>query len=252
MRRLFIAGNWKMHMDLASARTLAAELKAAVGNEEAVDVGVCPPFVYLPAVVEALKGSRIVVGAQNLHPEPKGAFTGEISGPMILDVGATHVIIGHSERRQYFGETDAGVNLKLKAALGYGLTPIVCIGETLDERESGRMQSVIETQIRGGLADLTAAQMADVTLAYEPVWAIGTGVTASPEQAQEVHAFIRSLLGEMLGSEVAAATRIQYGGSVKPGNAADLLEQEDIDGALVGGAALDAASFVGIIKYKEC
>jgi triosephosphate isomerase (TIM) len=250
-RRLFIAGNWKMNMDLAGSLDLVNTLKAGLAGYDAVDVGVCPPYVYLAPVVDALKDSAIVVGAQNLHAEPKGAFTAEIAGPMILDVGATHVIIGHSERRQYFGETDLGVNTKLKAALGYGLKPIVCVGETLEQREGGEMQAVIDTQIRGGLAGLTAEQMADVTLAYEPVWAIGTGVTASPDQAQEVHAFIRSLLDELFGDAVAGATRIQYGGSVKPSNAADLLGLEDIDGALVGGAALDAESFIGIIKYKE-
>ena len=251
MRRLFIAGNWKMNLDLAGALELVNALKAEVGDDAGVDVGVFPPYVYIPAVATALHGSNIIVGAQNLHPEPKGAFTAEIAGPMILDVGATHVIIGHSERRQYFGETDAGVNTKLKAALGYGLKPIVCIGETLAQREAGQMEEVVSAQVKGALADLAADQLGDLVLAYEPVWAIGTGVTATPDQAQEAHAFIRALLGDLYGDDFAAATRVQYGGSVKPANAADLLDQEDIDGALVGGASLQADSFLGIIQYKE-
>jgi triosephosphate isomerase len=251
MRRLFIAGNWKMNLDRAAAVELVTALKDGLGDRDDADVGVFPPYVYLPAVVDALQGGRIVVGAQNLHPEPSGAYTAEIAGPMILDVGATHVIIGHSERRQYFGETDAGVNTKLKAALGYGLQPIVCIGETLEQREGGEMEGVLRTQVTGGLADLTAEQAAGVVLAYEPVWAIGTGVTATPEQAQEAHAFIRSLLADRFDAGTADAMRIQYGGSVKPGNAAELLGCEDIDGALVGGASLKADSFLGIIHYKE-
>jgi len=251
MRRLFIAGNWKMNKDLAGAVELSAALKAGAGDRTDLDVGVFPPYVYLPAVVDALRGSRIIVGAQNLHPEPKGAFTAEVSGPMILDVGATHVIIGHSERRRLFGETDEGVNLKLKAALGCGLKPIVCIGETLEQREAGSTEQVVAAQLEGALRDLTVEQARGLVLAYEPVWAIGTGVTATPQQAQEVHAFIRSRLVERFTPDVAASVRIQYGGSVKPTNAADLLGQEDIDGALVGGASLDADSFLRIINSQE-
>jgi len=251
MRRLFVAGNWKMNKDLAGAVELATALKAEVGDRTDIDIGVFPPYVYLPAAVEALKGSRVIVGAQNLHPEPKGAFTAEISGPMILDVGATHVIIGHSERRHYFGETDEGVNIKLRAALACGLRPIVCIGETLEQREAGTTEQVVGAQLEGALLDLTVEQAGELVLAYEPVWAIGTGVTATPQQAQDVHAFIRSRLAERFTPDVAASVRIQYGGSVKPANAADLLGQDDIDGALVGGASLDAESFLGIINYKE-
>jgi triosephosphate isomerase len=251
MRRLFIAGNWKMNLDQAAAVELVTALKDAVGSSPAVDIGVFPPYVYLPAVVDTLAGSPIVVGAQNLHHERSGAFTAEVAGPMILDVGATHVIIGHSERRQYFGETDEGVNAKLKAALGCGLQPIVCIGETLEQREGGEMENVLRAQVSGGLAGLTTEQAAGVVLAYEPVWAIGTGVTATPEQAQDTHAFIRSLLADPFGRDTADAMRIQYGGSVKPANAAELLGCEDIDGALVGGASLKADSFLGIIQYKE-
>ncbi len=251
MRRPFIAGNWKMNLDLAGALALVRAIRSAVGTGVGVDVGVFPPFVYLPAVVDALRGSPVVVGAQNLHPEPAGAFTGEVSGPMIRDVGATHVIIGHSERRQYFGETDAGVNARLKAALGCGLKPIVCVGETLAEREAGNTERVVKTQVTGALRDMTPEAMRGVVLAYEPVWAIGTGRTATPAQAQAVHAFIRSILADWFGSGVADVVRIQYGGSVKPSNAAALLGQPDIDGALVGGASLDAASFLGIVQYKE-
>ncbi|MFH1732255.1 MAG: triose-phosphate isomerase [Planctomycetota bacterium] len=251
MRRLFVAGNWKMNKDLAGALDLVNALKAEVSDDTPVDVGVFPPFVYLAAVAEALEGSPVIVGAQNLHAEPKGAFTAEVSGPMILDAGATHVIIGHSERRQLFGETDEGVNAKLKAALGYGLKPIVCVGETLEQREAGATEDVVGTQTAAAIDGLTAEQAEGIVLAYEPVWAIGTGVTATPDQAQEVHKFIRSVLAEKMSAGVAGAVRIQYGGSVKPDNAAELLGQPDIDGALVGGASLEAESFLGIINFKE-
>jgi len=250
VRRPFIAGNWKMNTDLAGARKLAGELRAALDGHDGADVAVFPPFVYLPAVVEVLRGNRVAVGAQNLHPELKGAFTGEISGPMIRDIGATLVLIGHSERRQLFGETDESVNRKLKAALRDGLRPIVCVGETLDQRRAEQTEQVVRTQVEGGLAGLTEAQAEGLVLAYEPVWAIGTGVNATPAQAQAVHAFIRSLLAARFGP-AADAVRIQYGGSVKPDNAAELLAQPDIDGALVGGASLDARSFLAIIHAKE-
>ncbi len=251
MRRIFVAGNWKMNKDLAGALELAAALKAAVSDDCPVDVGVFPPFVYLPAVAEALADSPVIVGAQNYHPAPKGAFTGEISGPMILDIGATHVIIGHSERRHVFGETNEGVNTKLKAALEYGLQPILCVGETLEEREAGATEDIVGTQVTAGLDGLTPEQIRDIVVAYEPVWAIGTGVTATPDQAQEVHRFIRTVLAENVAEDVAEAVRIQYGGSVKPANAAELLAQPDIDGALVGGASLDAESFLAIVNPKE-
>ena len=248
MRRLFIAGNWKMNKDMAGALALVRALKAEAGKFPNVDIGVFPPSVYLPAVVNEVKGSAIVAGAQNMHWEKSGAFTGEVSAQMIKDVGATHVLIGHSERRQFFGETDESVNKKLKAALATGLAPIVCVGEMLAEREAGTTEKVIGTQVRGGLKDLTTEQAKALVLAYEPVWAIGTGKTATPAQAQDVHAFIRATLGDMFGAEAAQAIRIQYGGSVKASNAAELMNQKDIDGALVGGASLEADSFLGIIK----
>ncbi|MFW6158606.1 MAG: triose-phosphate isomerase [Planctomycetota bacterium] len=251
MRRLFIAGNWKMNKDLRGALDLVTALKEEVGDGGDVDVGVFPPFVYLQAVARTLADSPIVVGAQNMHAEPSGAFTGETAGPMILDAGATHVLIGHSERRQYFGETDEGVNTKLKAALGCGLKPVVCVGETLDQREAGDTEAVVRRQVDAALDGLTDDQAADLLLAYEPVWAIGTGKTATPGQAQEVHAFIRSTLAHRFTPAVADGIRIQYGGSVKPDNAADLLGQEDIDGALVGGASLEAETFIPILRARE-
>lgn len=248
MRRLFIAGNWKMNKDLAGAKELVAAIKARTAKNNDVEIGVFPPFVYVPAVVEAAKGSPIVVGAQDMYWEASGAFTGQVAGPMIKNVGATHVIIGHSERRQFFGETDETVNKKLLAALKIGLKPIVCIGETLSERELNATEKVLETQVYGGLKGLTPEQAAGLVLAYEPVWAIGTGKTATPQQAQDAHAFIRSILAQMFGAATAEAVRIQYGGSVKPSNAKELMGQKDIDGALVGGASLDAESFIGIIQ----
>ena len=248
MRRPFIAGNWKMNQDLAGALALVRALKAEAGKFPNVDIGVFPPFVYLPVVVNELRGSPIVAGAQNMHWEKSGAFTGEVSGQMIKDIGATHVIIGHSERRQFFGETDETVNKKLKAALAIGLSPIVCVGEMLAEREAGTTEKVVGTQVRGGLKDLSNEQAKTIVLAYEPVWAIGTGKTATPAQAQDVHAFMRATLGDMFGPEAAQAIRIQYGGSVKASNAAELMNQKDIDGALVGGASLEADAFLGIIR----
>jgi triosephosphate isomerase len=210
-------------------------------------VAVCPPFTAIHATAEVLKESRISVGAQNCHWEPQGAYTGAIAAEMVADAGASQVILGHSERRQLFGETDAGVNRRLRAVLRAGLSPIVCVGETLDERERDRTFAVVETQTRGGLADLSTGELASLTLAYEPVWAIGTGHTATPEQAQEVHAHLRGTLLAIFGAEFAKKVRIQYGGSVKPANAAELLSCPDIDGALVGGASLDADSFSGIV-----
>jgi triosephosphate isomerase len=247
-RRPFIAGNWKMNKTPAEARTLAAAVKAALAGWDKADVALCPPFVCLPAVAEALRGSKLALGAQNVFWKDSGAYTGEISPAMLTAVGCRHVILGHSERRQYFGETDATVNQRLKAVLAAGLAPIVCIGETLAEREAGTTERVVRTQVEGGFAGLAAAEMATVTVAYEPVWAIGTGKTATPAQAQEVHAFIRGLLGRKFGDAVAQAARIQYGGSVNPGNAKGLLEQPDIDGALVGGASLKAEDFVQIVR----
>ena len=237
-----------MNLDLASAVGLAKELTGQVPADCPVEVGVCPPFVYLRDVVEAVKGSPIEVGAQNMYQEDPGAFTGETAGQMILDVGATHVILGHSERRHVMGETDELINDKVKKALSLGLKVVLCIGELLEERDAGETEAVVDRQTTIGLTDVTAAQMADVILAYEPVWAIGTGRTATPDQAQAVHAFVRGRLAELLGQEVADQTRIQYGGSVKPENAAELLGQPDLDGALVGGAALKAETFMPIVQ----
>jgi len=247
-RRLFIAGNWKMNLDRAGAAALATSLVRQIGSATAVDLAAAPPFVYLSAVGEALRGSRIALAAQDMFYEDNGAFTGEVSGAMLKDVGCSHVILGHSERRHVIGETDEVVSRKVVKALGDGLKVILCVGELLGQREAGETADVVTTQVKVGLEGVSAGAMSDVTIAYEPVWAIGTGKTATPQQAQEVHAMIRGLLGGMYGRGVAAATAIQYGGSVKPSNAAELLGQPDIDGALVGGAALKAADFVGIVQ----
>jgi triosephosphate isomerase len=248
MRTLFIAGNWKMNPgSTEAARALAQGVKAGVGASVDVLVAVCPPAVYLHAVDAVLEGSPVGLGGQNMSAKPDGAYTGEIAGAMLVDAGCTHVILGHSERRHGMGETDAMVNAKLLAALSVGLIPIVCIGETLEERQADRTEQVVGTQLTGSLAGLTPEQMAGVVLAYEPVWAIGTGLTASPEQAQAVHAFIRGRLSESFGEATAKRVVVQYGGSVKASNAAELLACPDIDGALVGGASLKADDFLGII-----
>lgn len=249
MRRPFLAGNWKMYKTVNEALELVAELKIQLQDVKDKDVAVCPPYPSLSAVASVLKNSNIGVGAQNLFWEEEGAFTGEVSAKMLLDVGCKYVIIGHSERRQYFSETNETVNKKVFAALKAGLLPIVCVGEKLEERESGKTFKVIEDHVKNGLKDLTPEQMLKITIAYEPVWAIGTGKTATKEQAQEVHAFIRKLLTEMFGKEVSEAVRIQYGGSVKPENIKELMSQTDIDGVLVGGASLKADSFVKIVKF---
>jgi triosephosphate isomerase len=223
---------------------------ARSGEAAGVDLVLCPPALYLDAVGAALSAAKssVGLGGQNMHDKASGAFTGEVAPPMLVDLGCKYVILGHSERRTLFGETDAIVNAKTKAALAAGLTPIVCVGETLEEREGGRTDAVVTTQVRGSLAGLSPADLEKVVIAYEPVWAIGTGKVATPQQAQEVHALIRSLLGSLASSEVAGKIRIQYGGSVKPDNAADLASQPDIDGALVGGASLKADDFLGIAK----
>jgi triosephosphate isomerase len=238
-----------MNTVLDEARALVEDLKGRVSDVTEVEVVVCPPFISLSAVQGVIEGSNIALGAQNVYWEKRGAFTAEVSAPMLKSVGCTYVIIGHSERRTYFNENDATVNKRIFAALEEGLKPIVCVGETLEEREADKTFDVIKHQITAGLADLSEEQMASIVLAYEPVWAIGTGKTASPEQAQEVHAFIRKLLFEMFGEATAEATRIQYGGSVKPENASVLMGQPDIDGALVGGASLKAESFANIVKF---
>jgi triosephosphate isomerase len=249
MRPLFIAGNWKMNPGTTEAAVkLAEEVKAGVGQASDVRVALCPPSVFLPAIDRALEGSPLGLGAQNMHWKADGAYTGELSGAMLVDVGCTHVILGHSERRHGLGETDAMINQKLHAALACQLIPIVCIGETLEEREANRTEAVVGAQLEGSLAGISPEQMTGVVLAYEPVWAIGTGKTATPEQAQAVHAFIRARLTASLGQATADRVTVQYGGSVKPDNARELLACPDIDGALVGGASLKAADFLGIIK----
>jgi triosephosphate isomerase len=249
MRSLFIAGNWKMNPATAEAAVaLAEEVKAGVGPATDVRVAVCPPSLYLLEVDRVLDGSPIGLGGQNMHWKPDGAFTGEVSGAMLHDAGCTHVILGHSERRHGMGETDAQVNAKLHAALGVGLIPIVCIGETRDEREADQTRDVITGQLVGSLAGLSSQQMAGIVLAYEPVWAIGTGLTATPAQAQEVHAFIRGWLASTFDQATAGRVVVQYGGSVKADNAQELLASPDIDGALVGGASLKAPDFLGIIQ----
>ncbi|MCP4803719.1 MAG: triose-phosphate isomerase [Proteobacteria bacterium] len=245
-RRPFIAGNWKMNKGPNEADELARELKSALAGNTAVDVAVAPPSISIPAVAARLQHTGIQVAAQDLHPQVSGAFTGQISGEMIRQLGVAYALCGHSERRALFGDTDVIVNAKVKAAFRAGLLPVLCVGETLEQRDGGQVEAVIEAQLSGGLEGLEADQVAAVTLAYEPVWAIGTGRTASPAQAQEVHAFIRGWLGRY-PDYVARTVRIQYGGSVKPGNAAELLAQPDIDGALVGGAALNAESFAAIV-----
>ena len=248
MRKPIIAGNWKLNKTTAEAVELVTALKRDLSDVADVDIVVCPVATSLTVVTDVLMESNIGVGAQNMHWEDSGAFTGELSAPLIKDLGVKYVIIGHSERRQYFGETNETVNKKIKAALNHGLTPFVCVGEVLEERESGKMEEVIKAQIQESLANLSADEMQKIVVAYEPVWAIGTGKTATPDQAQEVHALIRGLLKAMFNGEVSAAVRIQYGGSVKPDNIAELIAKEDIDGALVGGASLKNDSFVGIVK----
>jgi len=245
-RRKFVCGNWKMHKTIAEAVQLVRELRDRPGKSGA-EVAVAPPYTALAAVKQALQGSAIQLFAQDCHHEKQGAFTGEVSATMLKDAGCDGVIVGHSERRQYFGETDESVAKKVRAALAESLHPIVCVGETLQEREAGKTWEVVSRQVRGGLAGLDAGSLQRITLAYEPVWAIGTGRTATTAQAQEVHAQIRGLLRELGGAQVADAVRIQYGGSVKPDNAKDLLSQPDIDGALVGGASLKANDFAAIV-----
>lgn len=248
MRKLFVAGNWKMNTSRTEAETLINGLKPLVSDVQDVDIAVCPPFVYIDQVAALTGNSNIKVGAQNCYMEPKGAFTGEISPEMLKDCGCSYVIAGHSERRHILGETDAIINQKVKKILEAGLQVILCVGELLDEREAGKTEAVVETQLSGGLKDLSVNDFANITIAYEPVWAIGTGKTATPDQAQEVHAFIRNWLKTQFGEPVSGNCRIQYGGSVKPENARELMSQPDIDGALVGGASLKADQFAAIIK----
>ena len=251
MRRPFFAGNWKMFRTAAEAAQLAANVRRGVETSPVdADVVLAPPFTALAAAAQSLAGSAIGLSAQNMHWEKEGAFTGEISPVMLKDAGCAYVILGHSERRQFFGETDEGVARKGRAAIDHGLTPILCVGESLAERESDRTMEVVERQVERALRGLTPDETGRAILAYEPVWAIGTGRVATPEQAQEVHRFIRRQVAGSHGAPVAAALRILYGGSVKPDNAAGLMAQADIDGALVGGASLDAAGFVAIVRAR--
>jgi triosephosphate isomerase (TIM) len=247
VRRPFIAGNWKMNTKRSEALQLVQGLSEALASVDAVDVAVCPPSVYLDAVAAALRSSNIAVGAQNMYHESGGAFTGELSAAMLLDIGCRYVILGHSERRHILGETNEAVCRKVHAALAAGLLPIVCVGETLQEREAGKTTDIVAEQFFGSLAGVPADQASRLVIAYEPVWAIGTGVNATPEQAQEVHANLRGIFAGRYGATVADQIRIQYGGSVKADNAAELLAKSDIDGALVGGASLQAAGFAKIV-----
>ena len=248
MRTKFIAGNWKMFTNAATGEALAKAVAAAVGSSTKVRAAVCPPAPYLGTTAAAVKGSAVGVGGQNCWEKVEGAFTGEVSPRMLKDVGCRYVILGHSERRQIFKETDALINKKLALALTEGLEVILCIGETLDERQGNLTEKVLDTQLTGCLANVSATQLAKIVIAYEPVWAIGTGVNATPQQAQDAHAFVRAKVGSLIGAESAKNLIIQYGGSVKPDNAATLLGQADVDGALVGGASLKVDDFVAILK----
>lgn len=248
MRTPFVAGNWKLNKTPDEAEILARCVVNAVSGVAGVDVAICPPFTALDRVSSVVHNTGIRLGAQNMYWEAKGAFTGEISASMLLTCGCEYVILGHSERRQFFGETDGTVNRRLKAALSAGLKPIVCIGESFDERHANVTEQVVETQTRGALDGISADDMRRITLAYEPVWAIGTGLTATPEQAEAVHGFLREVLAQLYDGAVAQGIRIQYGGSVKPDNAVELFEQDNIDGGLIGGASLEAEDFAAIVK----
>ncbi len=250
MRKPFVAGNWKMNTDSNTGVALAENIASGSAQVagQAVTVAVCPPFVYLQSVTKALRSSSIAVGAQDIYFESEGAFTGEISPSMLKDVGCSYCLCGHSERRHVIGESDELINKKVAAAIAGGLLPILCVGELLEEREASQTNDVITRHIKEGLAGLSVEKLEAVTIAYEPVWAIGTGLTATPEQAQEVHEFIRKLLGQLYDEKIAEEIRILYGGSVKPSNAVDLMGQKDIDGSLVGGASLKADDFIAIIQ----
>ncbi len=247
MRKKFIAGNWKMNLDRSGAVALAEKIVKRAADYPHVDIALCPPFVYLEAVQKVRLGSPVALAAQNMFYEAKGAFTGEISAAMLLDCGCKYVILGHSERRDIFRESNQDVNRKLNAALAVGLAPIVCLGEHLDEREAGKTADIIRIQFEGSFAGISPEQLKKTVIAYEPVWAIGTGKVATPDEAEQVHAELRKLIEVRYNAEVASAVRIQYGGSVKPSNSAELMSQPDIDGALVGGASLVADDFLGII-----
>jgi len=248
MRKKIIAGNWKMNTSASEAVSLAKEIVASVGNVTDTDIVVCPPFIYLTQVGEVIKGSQVKLGAQDVHFDDNGAYTGKISVSMLKDVKVEYVILGHSEQRTYFHETNDSVNKKVKKVQEAGLIPIICVGETLEEREAGNTESVVEAHILGAYQGLTAEQATKTVIAYEPVWAIGTGKTASSDQAEQVHQFIRGLVADLFSDSVAQSVRIQYGGSMKPENAGELKAQPNVDGGLIGGAALKADSFKGIIS----
>jgi triosephosphate isomerase (TIM) len=248
MRKTIIAGNWKMYKTVVEAIELANGLKRTLYDINTIDMVICPPFTALSEVAEVIAETPVKLGAQDMHWQKEGAFTGEVSGNMLKEVGADYVIIGHSERRQFFGETNETVDKKVKAALNLGLIPIVCVGEVLAQREQGKTFEVVKQQLEESLAELTAEQAEKIIIAYEPIWAIGTGKVATPAQAQEVHQFIRNLLGKLFNEKTSSNCRIQYGGSVKPENISELISQQDIDGALVGGASLEVNSFTAIVK----
>jgi triosephosphate isomerase len=251
MRRPFVCGNWKMHKTVQEAVFHVKELRGLLKSVRGVEVAVAPPATAIHAAAEAARASNIAIAAQDLYVGREGAFTGEVSGPLLREAGAEYVIVGHSERRQIFGETDAMVNRKVGAALAADLVPIVCVGETLEQREAGQTLAVLDAQLRQGLDGLTAGELAGMVLAYEPVWAIGTGHTATPAQAQEAHAHIRARLRQWFGVEAAEQCHVLYGGSVKPDNAVALVSQPDVDGALVGGASLDVRAFSEIVRLSE-
>ena len=251
MRKIIVAGNWKMNKTASEAKAFFEEFKPLVADVKNAEIIIGAPFTALETATRETKGSNIKIAAENMNAKESGAYTGEVSPLMLKDLGVEYVILGHSERREYYGETNEIINEKVKSALAHDLKPILCIGEKLEEREAGTTNDVVKTQITGGLKDVTAAEMANVVLAYEPVWAIGTGKTATPEQAQEVHAFIRGLLTDLYGKEVAENVTVQYGGSMNDANAADLIAQTDIDGGLVGGASLIPEKFAVIIKAGD-
>ncbi len=251
MRRPLIAGNWKLHKTLEEALELLNEIKLGTESIRDVDIAVAPVFTALSVARAALAGSRVALAAQNCYPENKGAFTGEVSPALLKDIGCRYIIVGHSERRQLFGENSAFINRKVKAVLQEGLEVILCVGETLGERQADTTFDILTSQIKEGLKDVSVAIMKQVVIAYEPVWAIGTGKTATPEQAEEVHAFIRNLLADMFNADVAQGTRILYGGSVKPDNVENLMSKPNLDGALVGGASLKSEDFIRIVNFQK-
>jgi len=251
MRTPIIAGNWKMYKTVSQAISFVEQLDGLLENKDGVDIVLCAPYLTLPSLVEATNGSAIKIGAQNVHQAEEGAYTGEVSSWMLRDLGVQYVIIGHSERRQYFGETDESVNAKVHAAFKHNLLPIVCVGEGLDQREKGITNQVVEDQVRAGLTGVTVNQLHNLVIAYEPIWAIGTGKTATAKDANEVCAHIRHVIRDLFGAEHGDVIRIQYGGSVKPDNIEELMAQPDIDGALVGGASLDPASFAKLVQGAQ-